>query len=226
MSWISKFLKSSIGAKLVMAVTGLILIGFILGHLAGNLQMWAGDGEAINAYAQWLKDRPYITWPTRLLLLPVFVLHVAMAIRLTAANKAARPVPYAHPDTVQASLASRAMIHSGAVVGLYLIYHLLHFTFGVVGSEGYALTDAQGRHDVYNMVITGFEQPLVSLVYVLANAMLAWHLSHGIASMFQTLGVNDPRYTPLIKKVGIAAAALIGAGYISIPLGVLLGLIH
>ncbi len=231
MHWFQTFYWSSIGSKVVMAVTGLLLLGFVLGHLAGNLLVFVGQ-SAINDYAQWLVQRPALIWTARIGLLLVFGLHIITGVRLSRRNSLVRPQKYAFMQTVQASLASRYMLQSGLVVLLYVIYHLLHLTLGVTDAEAFKQTESllQGgqmveRHDVYSMLVVGFSDNMVVAVYVLANLVLAWHLSHGISSTMQSLGIRDGRYTPLIEKAGVILAAFIGAGFISIPLCIRLGLV-
>ena len=229
MSWLSRFYRSSIGSKVVMAVTGLLLLLFVIGHLAGNLLVYAGR-DALNDYAEFLKGNPLILWSARVGLLVVFLLHVITSVRLSALNRRARPERYAYMDTVQASAASRYMLLSGAVVFFYVVYHLLHFTLGVVDPEAFEvppqrMPDGHLRHDVFAMLVVGFRSDLVVGVYVLANLLLAWHLSHGIASLFQSLGVRSQRFTPMIEAAGLWVSALIGAGFISIPIGIRFGLV-
>ncbi len=205
-----------------MCLTGLVLLGFVLGHLAGNLLVFFGR-DAFNAYAEFLHGKPALVWGTRLVLLVCLVVHVAMALRLRGINRAARPQRYAAPATVQASVASRAMLGTGGLVLAYLIYHLLHFTVPVTDA---AAAEFKANGDIYGMLISGFSHVPVVLAYVVANAMLAWHLSHGIASAVQTLGLSDRRYSPLLRTGGLILAAAIGAGFLAIPLSVLLGILQ
>ena len=212
-----------------MAVTGLVLFGFVVGHLAGNLLIFVGR-DAINDYSEWLKSMPTVVWTTRIVLLASLLTHVFIATRLKLANSAARPQDYAFKATVQAGLASRAMMGTGVLVLAYVVYHLLHFTLGVTDPEAFALeetVDGETRQDVYGMVLAGFQNSIVVvLVYIVANGLLALHLSHGVASLFQSLGIHDDRYTPMIQKSGIGLAVLIGAGFISIPVAIRLGLVQ
>ncbi|MCA8956328.1 MAG: succinate dehydrogenase cytochrome b subunit [Planctomycetes bacterium] len=229
--WLANFLGSSIGSKVTVAVSGLVLFGFVLGHLAGNLLVFRGKG-ALNDYAEFLAHQPGLVWTVRAVLLVALLAHVSMAIRLQLRNRAARPQPYARNATVQASLASRQMLLSGLLVLAYIVYHLLHFTVGATDHAAFEQVEqvvrngaTVQRHDVYRMVVTGFGHVPVAAAYVVANALLAWHLSHGVSSLFQTLGIDDPRYLSWIRRGGIGLAAVIGAGFISIPLCVQLGLI-
>jgi len=228
MGWLLRFYRSSIGSKVVMAVTGLLLLLFVLGHLAGNLLIYTGR-DKLNDYAEFLKHNPLLVWSVRIGLLLVFSLHVATSLRLAAANRGARPQGYVYANTVQASAASRTMVLSGALVFFYVVYHLLHFTAGVTDPDAFrmqqVMPDGHMRQDVFGMVVTGFQDNLVVGVYVVANLLLAWHLSHGIASLFQSLGVRSARFTPIIETGGLWLSAIIGAGFISIPVSVRLGLV-
>jgi succinate dehydrogenase / fumarate reductase cytochrome b subunit len=225
MNWFLRLLKSSIGAKALMAVTGFLLFGFVVAHLLGNLQMFAGQ-EPVNQYAQTLKDLGPLLWVMRLGLLGVFVLHIFTGLRLAAANRSARPVAYSYSDTVQATLSSRSMVPTGILVLVYVVYHLAHLTWGFILNDYYTLTDDQGRHDVYSMAVLGFQNAWVSLTYVIAMLVLGFHLYHGIPSFFQTLGLKHSRYNDLIARLGPALTGLIVLGYLSIPAGVLAGIIQ
>ncbi len=225
MDWVVKFAKSSIGAKLLMAVTGLILFGFVLVHMLGNLQVFLGQ-EAYNRYAHFLKSLPELLWPARLVLLGSVILHIASGLRLAAIDSAARPVNYVGRRYRQASIMSRTMALSGLVVMSFIIYHLLHFTFGVTDPTHHSLKDPMGQHDVYAMLIYGFQNVYVAAAYIVSMVLLGLHLSHGASSLFQTLGINHPRYNPAIAKIGPVFATIVVLGNISMPLAVLLGYIQ
>jgi len=221
------FLQTSVGKKSIVAITGALLLGFVIAHMLGNLQIFLG-ADKINSYAKTLQDLGGLLWIARIGLLVAFVVHIAMAIKLTLENKAARPVPYAVNKVHHASLASRIMPYTGTVILAFVIYHLLHFTLASFNPEYKELLDEQGRHDVYKMVIAGFSNPLSSLFYILAQACLALpigHLSHGIFSIFQTLGVNHPNIDTRIKVASIAVSLIIFLGNSSIPVAVLAGVI-
>lgn len=224
MSQLSAALKSSIGSKVVMALTGLALVLFVIIHMAGNLQMFLGQ-DAMNNYGVVLRKMPLLLWIARLGLFGLAVFHIIISIRLKLANRAARPISYKHEKTVQASLSSRTMIISGLIILAFLIYHLLHFTLGVTDPQNFALHDSQGRHDVYNMVIAGFKNPLISGGYILAMVLLFSHLGHGASSWMQSLGWNHPKYNGLIAKVGPVISWIVCLGFISIPVAVLLGIL-
>lgn len=207
-----------------MAITGLLLFGFVVGHLLGNLTIFIGP-DAINAYAKKLKSLGPGLWVMRFGLLAIVGLHIFTAIRITLENRAARPIGYAQKKNVETTYAARTMMLSGFIVLAYIIYHLLHFTVQVVHSDYAQHTDAMGRHDVYSMVVLSFQQPLITLVYIVAMALLCFHLSHGISSLLQSLGLTNEKRIPLFKKIGIAISVLIFIGYASIPASVLLGIV-
>src|ERR1700731_3007053 len=184
------FYQSSIGKKYVVAVTALLLILYVLWHLLGNLQIYMGP-DRINAYAKFLHDLGPILWVVRVILLAAFVTHIVATIQLAHENRLAKPQKYAVPGYQRSTLASRTMIISGLIVLCFVIYHLLQFTLHVTDPEFRKLHDSLGRPDVYRMLILGFSHPLVSFFYVLALFLLASHLSHGFASVVQTLGINN-----------------------------------
>jgi succinate dehydrogenase / fumarate reductase cytochrome b subunit len=216
------YFSSSIGKKVIVAVTGIALLLFLLGHLLGNLLIYVGP-DALNAYGHKLQSMGAFLWVIRFSLLAIFVIHIVATVQLTRENRAARD-RYAHGATVQASKASRTMIISGLIILLFVIYHLLHFTIGSVDPELRAFKTPEGYHDVYRMVVVGFSNPLVSGFYILAIGLLCMHLSHGVASVFQTLGLRTEKSWPVIVFLGWAYAAFIFLGNISIPITVLAGM--
>jgi succinate dehydrogenase / fumarate reductase cytochrome b subunit len=227
--WLKPFFTSSVGMKATTAVTGFLLTGFVIVHLIGNLKVFAGP-DAINGYAQFLKDLGPWLWLARGGLLAVFVLHVVLAMKLAWRARAARPVRYQYPATIQATRASLTMPWTGQAIFVFALFHLAHFTFawvetipakslitGKMKQSNYLdLVDAQGRHDVYTMVVKGFENPYVSAIYVIAMAILFVHLKHGIGSMFQSLGLNTPRVQPFIRALALTVAGLITLGNVGI----------
>src|SRR5580692_7977214 len=169
---IANIFTSSVGKKFIMAGTGLCLFLFVIGHLAGNLQVFLG-AEEINRYGDFLQTNLEIIWPARIGLLVMVGLHIWSAIKLSAENRAARPQPYARHEIVAASYASRTMLMSGLIILAFIIYHLLHFAVQVpavnlTGGDFTTLQDTKGRHDVYAMMIKGFRNPFVSLFYIVA----------------------------------------------------------
>lgn len=211
------FYQSVVGKKVVMALTGCVLCLFVLGHMLGNLQIYQG-AEKLNHYAALLQGLGAGLWMVRLVLLACVGLHVVSAYQLWRLKLDARPTPYVKKATVATTYAARTMIWSGPIVLAFIIYHLLHFTTGQAHPDF--------RHgDVYHNVIAGFSNPAASLFYIAANILLAIHLYHGVWSMFQTVGVNHPRYTPWLKRLSKAYAWVVGAGNVSIPLAVLTGIV-
>lgn len=216
---ILSFWQSSIGKKLIVAVTGIILVGFLIAHMTGNFLVYAGR-EAMNDYAYFLHHFLHGAgiWLFRLVLLGAFVLHIVATIELTRQNRIARPKRYEHDDTVQASKSSRIMIVSGLTVLGFVIFHIFHFTIPV-SAELRDLPDPTDpdRKDVYLMVIKGFQNPLVVLFYIVGVSLLCSHLSHGIASIFQTLGLRSEKTREAIRKLGWAVAIILWLGFLSIP---------
>lgn len=225
-----RFSSSSIGRKWIVAITGLVLFGFVIGHLLGNLQIFLGSSEPINRYGAFLRGLGELLWVIRLGLLAMVVLHIVFTIKLRLESRAARGVPYAVTQRRATSPAARWMLLSGLMVLCFIVYHLLHFTVQVpevnmLGQNFEKLHDAQGRHDVYRMMILGFSNPTASSFYLVGVGLLALHLNHGIMSMFQTLGLNSAKVRPLWEKGGPTVAWLIFLGYASIPVAVLAGIV-
>jgi succinate dehydrogenase / fumarate reductase cytochrome b subunit len=219
------FAKSSIGRKIIVAITGLALVLFLAGHLSGNLLIFAGQG-AFNDYAQFLHELLHGAgvWIARIGLLACFVAHIWFTVLLTKENKKARK-KYSHDATVQAPKSSLIMIWSGLTIVAFVIFHLLHFT--VKAGTDYAsfmeaMPDGSERHDAWKMVIIGFGKPLVVIFYVIAMTLLCSHLSHGVSSIFQTLGLRTKKTAGPIKFISKAYAVVIYLGFISIPLAILL----
>lgn len=225
MSWLRTFATSSIGAKYVMAVSGVVLVGFVLQHMIGNLQVFLG-WEKLNAYAAFLKSLGSLLWVARIGLIVAVLAHIASGLRLAWLNKQARPVGYRKQTSMHTNVFARTMAISGLILLAFVVYHLLHFTFGVTNPADYSLEDPLGRHDVYSMVVRGFQQPLVSASYIVAMALVGMHLSHGATSMFQSLGLNHPKYNGMLNKVGPTIGVLVFLGNASMPVAVLLGLIQ
>jgi succinate dehydrogenase / fumarate reductase cytochrome b subunit len=212
-----------------MAVTGACLVGFLIGHLVGNLQIFLPP-EALNRYAHFLQSTPEILWPARAGLLVLITLHIASAIHLALENRAARPVAYARDPALQTStFASRTMLVSGGIVACFVVFHLLHFTVRVEALNGasvpfHALKDPRTGHpDVYAMVVAGFSVWYIALCYVVGIGLLCVHLSHGVGAMFQSLGLMNRAYRGWIDGLAKGLAVLLFVGYVSIPAAVLLG---
>jgi succinate dehydrogenase / fumarate reductase cytochrome b subunit len=211
--------SSSIGKKLIVALTGIVLVGFLAGHLSGNLLMYVGR-DAFNEYAHFLHTMLHGAgvWIARVVLLTMLVLHVAATISLTRQNRTARKQSYEYKATIQASKSSRIMVISGLTILAFVVFHILHYTVRVDP----ALAKI-GANDPYGMVIRGFQSPLVVLFYVIAMSLLCSHLSHGVASIFQTLGLRSKKAQGLIRQFSLVYSFAIWAGFISIPIAVLTG---
>jgi succinate dehydrogenase / fumarate reductase, cytochrome b subunit len=219
------WLRSSLGQKYIMAVTGLGFLGFVIAHLLGNLLIFAGP-DAINTYAEKLKDLGPGLWVLRACLLFIVVLHIWTSVNVSIQNRRARVSRYRGYKTNQTTSAARTMIFSGLLLTAFIVYHLLHFTFHIADSSIAHHADAAGRHDVYTMMVLGFQNPLVSGVYIVAMLLLCAHLHHGFQSSFQSLGLNNDRLIPVYQWTGRIVAMAIFIGYVSIPAAVLLGRVH
>jgi succinate dehydrogenase / fumarate reductase cytochrome b subunit len=213
------FWHSTNGKKVVMAVTGAIMFGFVIGHLAGNLQIFEGPAK-LNAYGAFLHNIGELLWPVRIVLIASVILHITATVQLALRNKAARPVGYSRKEAINSSFASRTMYWSGPIVLAFIIFHLLQFTAGVIHPESKFI-----EGDVYHNVVAGFQVWWVSAWYIFAVTLLGIHLRHGFWSLFQSLGLNHPRHTPVLKNLALALAVIITMGFISIPISVLLGLV-
>ncbi len=214
--------RTSIAKKFVMAVTGVILVGFVLGHMLGNLQVF-GPPEAINKYAYFLHQiLPWeVLWLVRIVLLAAVVLHIVSAILLVIENRKARPDTYERQQYMQASFAARTMKYSGIVVLAFIIFHLLHFTVQSIDPAFKNLRfdlDGKDTHDAYGMIILGFSNIWVSAFYIVAMALLCWHLSHGVSSMFQSLGFRNEIWRRRLNRFALAFGFVIFAGFSIIPI--------
>jgi len=222
MSWILDFYRTAMGKKAVMAVTGVMLFGFVLAHMLGNLKLYLGP-EYLDHYAEGLRElgAPFLAkgqalWIARAVLLAAVAVHVHAAVALTLANRRARPTSYVKTTPQASTYASRTMIWGGAIIALFVVYHLMHLTIGNV-HPGF-----EPGH-VYHNVVTGFQNPWVSAVYVAAQIALGFHLYHGLWSLFQTLGWNGPRINVFRRRLAAVLAVVICAGNVSFPIAVLTG---
>ncbi len=221
------FWKSSIGKKWLVALTGLVWVGYVFAHLLGNLQVFAGP-QGINAYAELLHSKPLLLWMARIGLIVALVLHIVTTLKIRRESQQARPVPYAMKAHVQAKLSAKTMAISGLTVLAFIIYHLLHLTIRATDSRFQPLADGgllQGTSDVYTMLILGFDNIFVSLFYIIGVGLLCLHLSHGFSSMLQTLGINSKKLMTPLSHGGRVLAALVFIGYASIPIGVWTGVL-
>jgi succinate dehydrogenase / fumarate reductase cytochrome b subunit len=227
MNLITRVFNSSLGKKYVMAVSGCVLFLFVFGHLAGNLQVFLGP-EAINRYGHFLQSNPELIWPARCILLLMVALHIWSATKLSLENKAARPVQYAQYRPVSSTYASRTMLMSGAIIFIFVVYHLLHFTaqvqyINLTHQNFVDFVDPEKRHDIFKMMVVGFNNGWVSSFYIVGMALLCLHLSHGASSMFQSMGWKNEAYRSLLDKLARWLALLIFVGYASIPIAIMLG---
>lgn len=242
MNFVSLLFRSSIGRKIIMAVTGLVLIGFVIGHLVGNLQVFQ-DPDHLNGYAHFLRELGPLLWVARIVIVASVVLHVWAATVLTLENKAARGgEPYNIKHTIRATLASRSMRLTGYVVLAFLLYHLAHFTWGTAQTATFkdnlkhytmqneykvagfpVVGPGTEVHDVHSMVILGFQNVVVSAFYIIAVGLLSFHLLHGFDSLFQTLGVRSSRWSAGLRKVALVFCVAYFVGNLLIPGAVLTG---
>ncbi len=219
-----KLWRSSLGKKYVMAVTGLGMYGFVIIHLLGNLQVFI-PGTAINEYAHTLKSNPVILWGARLGLLTIVTLHIVAALQLAAANKKARPVGYAVGKPVASTLAQRTILISGLVILSFILFHLAHFTLGWVNAD-FLTYELGGIHDVKRMMIEGLSNPIAALFYLVAMGLLMLHLSHGVSSLFQSLGLRSKKTVAIFDKLAKASGLLLFLGNTAIVLAILFGVIR
>ncbi len=225
MTRLAGLMSTSIGQKLALAASGMALLGFLLVHMLGNLWIFQGR-ETMNAYAAWIQSHPLL-WLARISLLGIFVLHTGLALKLAWQNHRSRPVRYAHRrDHEEATVLSRYIALTGLLVLSFVIYHLLHFTFGSVQPEHARLVDAAGRHDVYGMVVKSFQVPVIALSYLLAMAVLGLHLAHGLRSLIQTFGLHHESYVGGLRGAAWVLVAAIVMGNATIPVSVWLGWIR
>ncbi len=214
----ARFYESTIGKKAIMAVTGLILFGYLIAHMLGNLQIFLGPA-VMNHYAETLHGNPPLLWTARTILFISVLLHIWASIQLTMIKKDARPVAYIKRANVSSTWASRSMMLSGPIVAAFVIFHLLHLTTGTIHPQFVEL-------HAYENLVTGFLVVPFAIVYIVVMIFIGFHLSHGIWSMFQSMGVNHPRYTPIVKKFAAIFSWVLIAGFISVPVAVLTGVVR
>jgi len=205
--------QTTVGKKVIMALSGVIIVGFTIGHFLGNLNLYLGP-EAMDGYAETLQSLPPLVWGTRLVLLFAFGAHIAAAVSLWARNIQARGSRYKQRKDLATDYAARTMYWSGPILLLFVVYHLLHFTI---------LPAHPG--EVYRNVVEGFQNPLIAGVYIAGNLALGFHIFHGIYSAFQTVGANHPRYNSYRRDLAIAISTAITIGNLSFPISVLAGLV-
>jgi len=223
--YLCRFTRSNIGLKFLMAITGVVMIGYLVGHVTGNMLIFRG-AEAINAYSKFLHGAKGLLWGTRILLLVSVVVHIWATLRFLKLRSDARPVGYASKGAHGTTWAARTMFWSGPVIALFIVYHILHLTTGTVHPTYDKNVDAV-THDVnvYANLVEGFQRPLASGIYIVAMLAIALHLSHGVWSMLQTVGVNRPNWEPALRCLAVIAGVLITAGFVAVPVAVLLGIV-
>ena len=228
MRWALTLYRSTIGKKVIMAVTGLMLVGFVIAHMAGNLQVFLGPSK-MNGYAAFLKSTGELLWIARLGLLGAVLLHILMAWQLTRIKQRARPVDYVSRDPQVSTLASRTMRWGGVFLLAFIVFHILHFTTGTLfpqASRPDALYPAYSETDVYGNVISAFRIPWVVAFYVVSMLFLMLHLFHGAWSSVRTLGLMRPSRHPLSRRISTVIAVLVWLGFTAIPVAVFLGVIR
>jgi succinate dehydrogenase / fumarate reductase cytochrome b subunit len=230
MSLVAAIFRSTLGKKFIMAVTGLGLFAFVVLHMLGNLQIFLGP-QFINDYGYFLQSKPELVWSARFGLIIIVILHIWAAISLSSENRAARPTGYATNRPVGSTYASRTMLMSGLIIFCFIVYHLLHFTvqlpaINLTGQNFTQLEDPVHHHDVYRMMVIGFSNIWVSLFYILGMVLLSLHLSHGVSSMFQSLGLKNRKYAVAIDRFALVSAIVLIIGFCSIPIAILTGIIR
>ena len=212
------FFSSTLGKKWLMAVTGIILFGFVVGHMLGNLQIYLGQ-ERLDHYAELLQANQAFLWAFRSVLLFSVSVHIWAAVVIWLRNRSARPVKYKMFKPPGLDYAARTMVWSGPIIALFIVYHVLDFTVGTTNPDFI-------KGEVYHNVIASFSNPVIASIYIAANLLLAFHLYHGLWSLFQTFGWDHPRFGWMRRAFALFFSVLIGAGNISIPLAVLTGIVH
>lgn len=215
------FSDTTIGKKVLMAVSGLVLFGFVVGHMLGNLQVFLGP-KVYNDYGIALKGEPLLLWGVRILLLAAFMLHIAMAVQLSLLSGAARPVAYKKRKDSITTFGARTMLYSGILVLLFVLYHLAHFTYPGVAMGAY---EHSHTGDVYSNFVNGFSVPWVVALYVAAQIALGFHIYHGAWSLLQTFGLNNPLRNATWHGGARTLALIVVVGNVILPLSVLLGLV-
>jgi succinate dehydrogenase / fumarate reductase, cytochrome b subunit len=222
--WLFSFYRSTIGKKVIMAVTGLALVAFVIGHMAGNLQVFIG-ADKMNAYAAFLKSTGELLWLARLGLLGAVILHIAMAFQLTRIAARARPVDYQRRQPQASTLASRTMRWGGVALLVFIVFHILHFTTGNAYPAASTAGSTFSHTDVYGNVINAFRVWWVTALYVVAMLFLMLHLFHGAWSSMRTLGLSKPSQHPLHRRISTVIALVVWLGFTAVPVAVFLGVI-
>ena len=210
------FLKSTVGKKLLMAISGLFMLAFLIAHMLGNMAFHLGP-EAINSYARHLDSLAPLIWMQRIVLIAFLILHVWLGISFSLENYRSKTANYSVSKNLRSTLASRTMIYSGLVILGFALYHLLHFTFQITNPEVYQFTDPTGHQDIYKMAGLSFTSPLISFVSLIGLCAVLLHVWHGVGSFLQTLGWNNDKTQPLVEQGSHALALILFLAYLSIP---------
>jgi succinate dehydrogenase / fumarate reductase, cytochrome b subunit len=217
--------RSTIGLKVMMAVTGAALVLFVVQHMVAHLQMFGGR-DTYNAYADFMQGLGAVKWGARFGLLAALALHVWAAVALARRNRAARPQAYARLRTRATTWYARTMLLAGVVALVFLVYHLGHFTIGFVHTEHFHDVDTLGRTDIYNNFVLSFQNPVITLVYVVAMIAVSSHLAHGVSSLFRSVAIDRGRLRGPIAKIGPVVGLVTGLGFVLVPLACLFGVIR
>ena len=218
MSTLRKFSQSTVGKKVIMAITGLVMAGFVIAHVTGNLLVLR-SAEALNAYAALLKSTGGVLWVARGVLLASVVLHIWAALSLTAKNRTARPVAYAKKTPQESTVASRTMVYGGLLLASFIVFHILHFTTGTIRPAAFS------HVDVYRNMVGSFQVPWVAGLYVTAMVALGLHLLHGTWSSFRTLGLAKRSPNPFKRTASVFVAVAVWIGFTTIPVAIFLGVV-
>ena len=216
---------TSLGSKVLIALSGLALAIFVIFHMIGNLQVFQGP-EALNSYAAFLRDMPLALWSARLTLLGIVAVHIGLSVRVAIHNRRARPVGYVTHRYRRASLASRTMALTGSLLVLFIVFHLLHLTAGLVDPSVHNRLDFRGHRDVFGNVVHAFQNPVLVVIYLIGQVALGFHLSHALPSSLQSLGMEHPMLDRLFRGTGLLVAMLVVVGNAAIVLAIAFGLVR
>jgi succinate dehydrogenase / fumarate reductase cytochrome b subunit len=216
---------TSLGSKVLIALSGLALAVFVVFHMLGNLQVFQGP-EALNSYAAFLRDMPMALWSARLMLAAIVAWHIGLSVRLALHNRRARPVGYVTHHYRKASLASRTMALTGTLLLLFIVFHLLHLTAGLVDPAAHNRLDVRGHRDVFGNVVHAFQNPVLVVIYLIGQVVLGLHLSHALSSSLQSFGIEHPMLDRLFRGAGPLIAMLVVIGNTAIVLAIAFGLVH
>ncbi len=218
---LKNFLISPIGGKVLMALSGAMIILFLVGHALGNLLIFSSQ-NSLNTYAYWLQNSPML-WVFRVTMLLLLVLHSVLAVRIYFQNKSARPIQYEVNTDIQLTLSAKTMIFSGLIILVFIIFHIIHLTLGWMPTTSFEVAQGEKMIDVYANVVRGFQQPAITFLYVISILVIGLHLHHSIKSLFQTLGFHHLNFHQVIDLLAPALIIVLSLAFISIPLAVWFG---